>query len=62
VTVVPVVTPVVKVPAEVMLGVTELVAELEVVLEMEVLELELELEEPVVVVVALTELVELVLV
>jgi hypothetical protein len=44
-----------------MLGVTELVKELEeVVLEMEVLELELEA--PVVVVVALTELVELVLV
>jgi hypothetical protein len=60
VTVVPVVTPVVKVPAEVMLGVTELVKELEVVLEMELLELELD--EPVVVVVALTELVELVLV
>jgi hypothetical protein len=56
-----VVTPVVRVPAEVMLGVTELVKELEeVVLEMEVLELELEA--PVVVVVALTELVELVLV
>lgn len=58
-TAVPVVTPVVRVPAEVMLGVTELVKELEeVVLEMEVLELEA----PVVVVVALTELVELVLV
>jgi len=54
VTEVPVATPVVRVPAEVMVGLTELVRELEVVLETE--ELDPVLEEPVVVVVALTVL------
>lgn len=51
---VPDATPVVNVPARVMLGLTELARELEVVLGM--VELEPVLEEPVVVVVALTVL------
>lgn len=51
---VPVTTPLVKVPPGVMVGLTELARELEVVLEM--VELDPVLEEPVVVVVALTEL------